>query len=107
MRAHPAGPRSGELHTDLPRLRRGGVGAQLWSAFVPSTLPRHEAVTMTLEQIDAIRRMVRRYPDDLVLATSADDMEAARTAGIKPLLFRGGNLLDFVRANIFEPRLAS
>jgi membrane dipeptidase len=69
------------LHTDLPRLRRGGVGGQFWSAFVPSTLPGHEAVTATLEQIDAIRRMVRHYPDDLMLARSADDMEAARTAG--------------------------
>lgn len=69
------------LHTDLPRLRRGGVGAQFWSAFVPSTLPRHEAVTATLEQIDAIQRMVRRYPGDLMLATTADEMEAARAAG--------------------------
>jgi membrane dipeptidase len=72
---------SAGLHTDLPRLRRGGVGAQFWSAFVPSTLPGHEAVTATLEQIDAIHRMAQRYPDDLVLATSADDMEAARRAG--------------------------
>jgi membrane dipeptidase len=69
------------LHTDLPRLRRGGVGAQYWSAFVPSRLPGHEAVTATLEQIDAIHRMVQRYPDDLALALSADDMEAARAAG--------------------------
>ncbi len=69
------------LHTDLPRLRRGGVGAQFWSAYVPSTLPGHQAVTATLEQIDAIRRMAQRYPDDLMLATSADDMEAARAAG--------------------------
>lgn len=69
------------LHTDLPRLRRGGVGAQFWSTFVPSTLPGHEAVTATLEQIDAVRRMAELYPDDLMLATSADDMEAARTAG--------------------------
>jgi membrane dipeptidase len=72
------------LHTDLPRLRRGGVGAQFWSAFVPSTLPRHEAVTTTLEQIDTIHRMVLRYPDDLMLALSADDVEAARTAGRWP-----------------------
>lgn len=69
------------LHTDLPRLRRGGVGGQFWSAFVPSTLPRHEAVTRTFEQIDAIRRMAERYSADLALATSADEMEAARAAG--------------------------
>jgi membrane dipeptidase len=69
------------LHTDLPRLRRGGVGAQFWSTFVPSTLPGDEAVTATLEQIDAVRRMAEHYPDDLMLAVSADDMEAARAAG--------------------------
>src|SRR5688572_19862797 len=69
------------LHTDLPRLRRGGVGAQFWSAFVPSTLPGDEAVTATLEQIDAIHRMAEHYPAELVAATSADDMEAARASG--------------------------
>ena len=25
-----------KLHTDIPRLRQGGVGAQFWSAFVPA-----------------------------------------------------------------------
>jgi membrane dipeptidase len=69
------------LHTDLPRLRRGGVGAQFWSAFVPPTLPGDEAVTATLEQIDMIRRMAEHYPDELVMATSADDMESARASG--------------------------
>src|SRR5581483_11788540 len=72
---------SAGLHTDLPRLRQGGVGAQFWSAFVPSTLPKHEAVTTTLEQIDAIRRMVESYPDDLAFAASADAMESARATG--------------------------
>ena len=39
-------------HTDLPRLRAGGVGAQFWSVYVPATLPGDAAVTATLEQID-------------------------------------------------------
>jgi membrane dipeptidase len=69
------------LHTDLPRLRRGGVGAQFWSAFVPPTLPGDEAVTATLEQIDAIHRMAEHYPADLMIATSADDMESALAKG--------------------------
>src|SRR3982751_5142609 len=38
------------LHTDLPRLREGGVGAQFWSVYVPCRLRAHEAVTATLEQ---------------------------------------------------------
>src|SRR5438132_12635613 len=51
------------LHTDLPRLRRGGVGGQFWSAFVPaSTRKEGVAVKQTLEQIDVIHRMIRLYP---------------------------------------------
>ena len=67
--------------TDLPRLRSGGVGGQFWSVYVPSDLQGHEAVTQTLEQIDAFHRLVARYPNDLAAARSADDVERARDAG--------------------------
>ena len=66
-----------QLHTDLPRLRRGQVGAQFWSVFVPCSLVGVDAVTATLEQIDAVHEMVRRYPSDLVLVTAADELDAA------------------------------
>jgi membrane dipeptidase len=69
------------LQTDIPRLRRGGVGAQFWSVFVPSSLTGGAAVTATLEQIDAVRQMAARYPDDLRLAVTADEMERARADG--------------------------
>jgi membrane dipeptidase len=84
------------LHTDLPRLRAGGVGAQFWSVYVPSTLSGDAAVSATLEQIDAVRAMIARYPDDLVLATTADEIEHARTAGrIASLLgMEGGHSID-------------
>ena len=68
------------FHTDLQRLREGGVGAQFWSVFVPSTLG-HEAVAATLEQIDAAYRMVERYGDQLVLARTADEVEDAWASG--------------------------
>ena len=64
-------------HTDIPRLRAGGVGAQFWSVFVPSDLPGSQAVTATLEQIDAVHAMIARYPDDLVAARTASDIERA------------------------------
>ena len=70
-----------QLHTDLPRLRRGQVGAQFWSVFVPCSLVGADAVTATLEQIDAVHEMVRRYPSDLVLVTAADELDAALAAG--------------------------
>jgi membrane dipeptidase len=68
-------------HTDLPRLRAGGVGAQFWSVFVPATLAGDEAVTATLEQIDAGHTMIRRYADQLTLATTVDDVERAWQKG--------------------------
>jgi membrane dipeptidase len=66
-----------ELHTDLPRLRAGGVGAQFWSVYVPSSLPEPEAVVSTLEQIDAVYRLAARYPDDFRIAYTSADIEAA------------------------------
>ena len=50
------------LHTDIARLRKGGVGVQFWSAYVPSdTLKKKTAVRMTLEQIDVVHQMIERY----------------------------------------------
>jgi membrane dipeptidase len=68
-------------HTDLPRLAQGRVGAQFWSVFVPASLAGEAAVTTTLEQIDLVRRMVRRYPDALELALTAADVERIFAAG--------------------------
>ncbi|WRY89025.1 dipeptidase [Streptomyces longwoodensis] len=67
------------LHTDLPRLREGGVGAQYWSVYVRSDLP--DPVPATLEQIDCVRQLIDRHPRELRAALTAADMEAARTEG--------------------------
>lgn len=68
-------------HTDLPRLRAGGVGAQFWSVYVPSSLDGGAAVTATLEQIDAVHEMTRRFAGDLELVTTAEQARAAYEAG--------------------------
>ena len=68
-------------HTDLPRLRAGGVGAQFWSVFVPATLAGDEAVTATLEQVDGAHTMIGRYADELALATTVEDVELAWQQG--------------------------
>jgi membrane dipeptidase len=85
----------GRVHTDLPRLRAGGVGAQFWSVYVPSTMG-HEAVGATLEQVDAAYRMIERYADRLALATTADEVEACWVSGrIASLLgAEGGHQID-------------
>lgn len=91
-----AADQSDRLHTDIPRLRAGGVGAQFWSVYVSVRLTGGDAVTATLEQIDVVRRLTERYPADLRLALSADDMEAARAEGRIASLMgaEGGHSID-------------
>jgi membrane dipeptidase len=76
----PAGTLN-RLHTDLPRLAAGGIGAQFWSVYVPASLAGEAAVTAVLEQIDLARRMIARYPDSFGLALTADDVEQVFATG--------------------------
>ncbi len=83
-------------HTDVPRLREGGVGAQFWSVFVPATLQGEAAVTATLEQVDGVRAMVARYPDTFALAGTRAEVEAAWASGRIASLMgaEGGHSID-------------
>ncbi|MEU1895799.1 dipeptidase [Streptomyces pristinaespiralis] len=76
-----AADQQGRLHTDIPRLRAGGVGAQFWSVYVRSDMAGDTAVSATLEQIDVVDQLLERYPADLARALSAEDMEIARDEG--------------------------
>ena len=82
------------IHTDIPRLRQGGVGAQFWAAYVP--VERTDAVKKTLEQIDIIHRFIRKYPDAFEFAGSVDDIVRIRKAGkIASLIgVEGGHSID-------------
>ena len=84
------------IHTDIPRLRAGGVGGQFWSVYVPATLQGAAAIRATLEQIDIVHRMVRKYPDTFELATTASDVERIFKAGrIASLIgMEGGHSID-------------
>jgi membrane dipeptidase len=75
------------LMTDIPRLRAGRVGGQFWSVWVPPELKGSDAVQMSLEQIDLVKRMVARYPDDLQMAyTAADVLRIHRSGRIASLI---------------------
>lgn len=70
------------IDTDIPRLRAGGVGAQFWSLLTPREAAAvDQVVSDTLEQIDLALALLRRYPDSLCLALTADDMADARNRG--------------------------
>ncbi|MFF3565982.1 dipeptidase [Streptomyces sp. NPDC002574] len=76
-----AADQSAHLHTDIPRLRAGRVGAQFWSVYVRSSLTGGDAVAAVLEQVDCVRRLIERHPGDLRAAFTAEDMESARAEG--------------------------
>ena len=85
-----------QLHTDIARLRKGGVGGQFWSVYVPVEMKGPEATRATLEQIDLVYGMARRYPDVFQIALSADDVERIFKAGrIASLIgMEGGHSID-------------
>jgi len=75
----------GCLHTDIPRLRAGGVGAQFWSVFIPaSVINPGDAIALTLEQIDSVHGMCHKYPETFALATCADEVRTIFQEGKIP-----------------------
>jgi membrane dipeptidase len=85
-----------KLMTDVPRLRQGGVGGQFWSVYVPSTMQGKEAVRATLEQIDIVHRMTKKWPTIFEMAYTAADVERSFKAGrIGSLIgMEGGHSID-------------
>jgi len=83
-------------HTDIARLRLGGVGAQFWSVYVPGEIKDSGYARVQLEQIDIARRMIAKYPEALALATSTADIARARSNGrIASLLgMEGGHAIE-------------
>ena len=63
---------------DIPRMREGGLTAIFFSIWIPGKIMGPEAVQKALKQIDAVRETVRKHPNELVLATTADDVRAAK-----------------------------
>lgn len=84
------------MHTDIARLRAGGVGGQFWSVYVPASLPGPEAVSAVLRQIDLVRWMAATHPDVFELAYAADDIARIHAEGrIASLIgIEGGAAID-------------
>lgn len=86
-----------EFHTDIPRLKAGNVGVQYWSAYVDASRAKDlTAVRATLEQIDIIQRLIKKYPDTFEQAFSHEDILRIRKAGkIASMIgVEGGHSID-------------
>lgn len=82
-----------DLHTDIPALHSGNVGAQFWSLYVPST---GNPVVGTLEQADFVFNLCSSYSDSFYLAESAKDVSDAIASGRIACLMgmEGGHSID-------------
>jgi membrane dipeptidase len=83
--------------TDIPRLKRGKVGAVFFGVYVqPQDYPPDQWLTRALTWVDALHEEVRKNPTDLEMAYTADDIERIRRAGkIAALLsLEGGHIIQ-------------
>ncbi|GMI39154.1 hypothetical protein TeGR_g9602 [Tetraparma gracilis] len=75
-----------KLHTDIPRLKKGGVGAQFWSVFAPASLTGPDVVQVTMEQIDLVHQLCDKHPEAFAFAWKAADImpifESGRVASV-------------------------
>lgn len=87
---------TGPLQTDIPRLKKGHVGGQFWSVYIPATDTGPKAVEMTVEQIDIVRRFVDANPGTFRMTKTAADVRGAIAAGkIASLIgIEGGHQID-------------
>lgn len=92
------GSNTGTWHTDLPRLKAGGVGAVFFVSYVSGGYVNgNRSAHRALETIDAIRRgIVERYPNDFALATTASEIEQVHKNGkIAALIgIEGGHAIE-------------
>jgi membrane dipeptidase len=88
-------PRNARGSIDIPRMKEGGLGAIFFSVWIPSKITGPEAVKRAVDQIDAVREQVRKYPSDLALATTAAEVQQAHKRGkIAALLgIEGGHMI--------------
>lgn len=89
--------RQPQLHTDIPKLKQGGVKAQFWSVYVPAeTDVAGDALVKTLEQIEIAHSMFKRYPETFEQAWTADDVERiVKTGKIASMLgVEGGHSMQ-------------
>ncbi|MGA7919327.1 MAG: dipeptidase [Candidatus Acidiferrales bacterium] len=87
---------------DIPRMRQGGLSAIFFSIYIPGTVIGPPAVRRALDQITAVRDVVAKYPNELVLCTTANEIRAAKGHNKIAVLMgvEGGHMIDDSLANL-------
>ena len=87
----------GKYHTDLARMKEGGLTAEFFSVYVDRKYAEQGgAARRAMDQIDWVYRAVERYPQQLMLATTVADIRRAKKQGKVAALMgiEGGHALE-------------
>jgi membrane dipeptidase len=92
------GARAGKGHTDIARLKEGGVAAQFFAVYVAAKFVEgNHSANRTLQMIDTVRHdIIDKYPNDFMFAGSVKDIEEAHRRGkIAALMgIEGGHAIE-------------
>jgi membrane dipeptidase len=91
------GTLSAKTHMDLPRMKEGGLDAEFFAIYVAGKYAKDGgSARRALDMIDSVRRMVERYPDKILLATTAADVRRLKKEGrIAALMgIEGGHAIE-------------
>jgi len=83
--------------TSIDRMKQGGLTAEFFSLYVKPWYVQHGgAARRTLDMIDSVYRAAERHPNDLMFATSAEDIRRAKKQGkIAALMgIEGGHAIE-------------
>jgi membrane dipeptidase len=100
------GKRNPDGAIDIPRMREGGMNAIFFSIWIDGHIMGPPAIQKALDQIDAVRENVKKYPNDIVLARTAEDVRRAHAQGKIAALMgvEGGHMIgnDIRMVRIFS-----
>jgi membrane dipeptidase len=88
--------RDAEGCIDIPRLREGGVGAVFFALWVPVEITGGAAAQRGRDLLEATLKQIEIHGDDLALATSSEEVRAARAENKIAVLLgiEGGHAID-------------
>ncbi len=75
-------PSAGKYHTDLQRIKDGGLSAQFFSIYVDSRYVKSGgSARRAMDMIDMVYRAAERHPQDIRMAYSVADIRRAKREG--------------------------
>src|SRR5258706_1371656 len=90
------GVRHADGSIDIPRMKEGGLDGIFFSIWMSGKITGLEAVKRALSQINAVREQAQKHPNEIALATSADEVRAAKKRGKIAVLMgvEGGHMIN-------------